>query len=97
MQQFTDDDQGHLGWLANYPAGFVVNVRRVAGPSYAVLHRATCHTIASARDDGAYTERAYRKVVASDLDSLRSFTRSIGRQDGSFSGVCGHCHPVRAQ
>lgn len=79
IQQFTDDDQGYLGWLANHPAGFVLNVRRVAGPSYAILHRAISHTIASARDDGAYTEPAYRKVVASDIDSLRSFARSIGR------------------
>ena len=45
MHKFSNDDEGYLGWLAANPDGFVVNVRQVAGPNYAVLHRATCRTI----------------------------------------------------
>ena len=96
MQQFSDDDYVYLGWLAANPDGFVVNVLRVAGPNYAVLHRATCRTIATGREVAAYTERGYRKAVATDLHDLRTFARSIGRIDGSFPSVCGHCNPASA-
>ncbi len=94
VREFADDDEGFHRWRADEPNGFVVNVRRVAGPSYAVLHRADCRTLSSLRDDGAYTGRGYRKVVASDIDELRAFSRSIGRSDGSFSRNCGHCNPL---
>lgn len=94
MREFSDDDEGYLGWLADHADGFVVNVERVPRPSYAILHRATCITISSMREDGAYTGRGYRKVVASDIDELRAFARSIGRFDGSFSKSCGHCVPL---
>jgi len=48
---------------------------------------------AKPRDDGAYTDRGYQKVVASDLSELRGFARRAGRADGSFSKACGHCQP----
>jgi hypothetical protein len=94
MFDFSDDDDGYLGWLRDSPTGFVLNVRRNPDSNYTVLHRATCATIARPRDDGAYTARGYRKVVASDVDELRSYTRSLGRPDGSFSVACGHCSPL---
>lgn len=94
MREFSDDDKGYLGWLADHADGFVVNVERVPRPGYVILHRAICTTISAMRDDGAYTGRGYRKVVASDLDELRAFARSIGRADGSFSKSCGHCGPL---
>lgn len=94
MLDFSDDDDGYMHWLRNNPNGFVLNVRQNPGASYTVLHRATCQFIAKPRDDGAYTARSYRKVVAGSIDELRSYTRSLGRVDGSFSGACGHCHPL---
>ena len=93
MKEFIDNDNGYMKWLAANPDGFVVNVRAAAGPSYAVLHRASCRFISAARDDRAYTGRGYRKVVANNLDDLRVYARSIGRWDGSFSSVCAHCSP----
>ena len=62
MLDFSDDDDGYLGWLRENPTGFVLNVRNNPGANYTVLHRATCQTIACPRDDGAYTARGYRKV-----------------------------------
>jgi hypothetical protein len=94
MRNFLDDDDGYLGWLNDNPAGFVLNVRRSPGPNYTVLHRATCQSIARSRDDGAYTARGYRKLVADNVDDLRRYTRSLGRSDGSFSVVCGNCSPL---
>lgn len=94
MQEFTEDDAGYLGWIVEHPDGFVVNVERTARPAYIILHRTTCRTISVDRANGAYTERGYRKVVADDLYELRAFAQSVGRPDGSFSKVCGHCNPL---
>lgn len=93
MQEFSDDDDGYARWIGDNPTGFVLNVRRNPGASYAMLHRATCQTIARSRDDGAYTGRGYRKVASGSVTDLRHYTRSLGRADGSFSGVCGLCDP----
>lgn len=94
MQELSDDDDGYIGWLKNNPDGFVLNVQRNPSARYTVLHRARCWTISTMREDGAYTARGYCKVVAVSVDELRSYTRSLGRADGSFSHVCGHCKPV---
>jgi len=91
--EFTDDDNGYMAWLAANPTGFVVNARAVAGPNYMVLHRASCRFISAPRDEGAYTGRGYHKVVSACLDDLRTYAKSIGRSDGSFSQTCGHCAP----
>lgn len=96
MHEFMDDDDGYAVWLKDHPSGFVLNVRRNPGAGYTVLHRAFCQTIAKPRDDGAYTGRGYRKVVANAVDELRSYTRSLGRTDGSFSAVCSKCDPLAA-
>ena len=94
MQQFSKDEAGYLNWIAENPDGFVLNIERSPRPEYLVLHRAICSSIARPRDDGAYTERGYQKVVASDLNELRGFARRVGRADGSFSKACGHCQPL---
>ena len=94
MAKFTDDDQGYLRWIMENPDGFVVNVGRGERPGYAVLHRASCSSILRDRENGAYTERGYKKVVSNDLSELRVYAKSIGRADGSFSKQCGRCQPV---
>ena len=93
MHEFMDNDDDYSDWLKDHPSGFVLNVRRNPGASYTVLHRALCQTIAKQRDHGAYTGRGYRKVVAKTVVELRSYTRSLGRTDGSFSAVCSKCDP----
>jgi len=73
MIRFSEDDAGYLAWIATHQDGFVLNVRRVSDPDYAVLHRATCHIIANdTQTPGAYTERQYRK----ERDPRRGFERS---------------------
>lgn len=94
MHDFSDDDDGYLCWIKDNPTGFVLNVRHNPGAAYTVLHRSACQSISRPRDDGAYTARNYRKVVAGTVDELRNYTRSLGRSDGSFSGACGHCDPL---
>ena len=94
MEKFLDDDLGYLRWLKDHPDGFVVNIERGERPGYAVLHRATCTSISRPREDGAYTERSYRKAVSENLDDLRCYTKSIGRTDGSLSKNCGRCQPL---
>jgi hypothetical protein len=94
MHEFTDDDHGYAVWIEENPTGLILNTRRNPGASYTVLHRACCQTISKPRDDGAYTGRGYRKVVATTIDELRSYTRSLGRTDGSFSAVCSKCEPL---
>jgi len=94
MHEFANDDQGYGRWISVNPNGFVLNVRSNPGPNYTVLHRADCRTIARTRDEGAYTGRGYHKVVGDTVDELRRYTRNLGRADGSFSGVCGHCNPL---
>lgn len=94
MKLFANDDAAYLRWIAENPEGFVLNVERLPRPAYLILHRATCTTIVKPRDDGAYTDRSYQKVVARDLNELRGYARRVGRPDGSFSKACGHCQPV---
>lgn len=94
MQKFTDDDEGYLRWIGAHPDGFVVNIERGERPGYAVLHRASCSSISRDRENGAYTERSYKKVVSDDLNALRAYAKSIGRTDGSFSKTCGLCQPA---
>ena len=93
MIEFREDDIGYLDWLDAHPSGFVLNVRRNPDPNYVVLHRADCGSITAARDHGAYTGRAYRKICALDVDELRSAAQREGRKDGSFSRRCGLCGP----
>lgn len=94
MQHFTNDDAGYLNWIAENPKGFVLNVERSPRPEYLILHRATCSTIAKLRENGAYTDRGYQKIVAIELTELQGYARQIGRPDGSFSKTCGHCGPA---
>lgn len=94
MEKFTDDDEGYLRWITNNPGGFVVNVERGERPGYAVLHRSSCSSISRVRENGAYTQRAYTKVVSDDLSNLRGYAKYIGRADGSFSKHCRNCQPT---
>lgn len=94
MNRFAKDDSAYFAWLAENPAGFVLNVRKTADPDYVVLHRAICPSISStAVDRGAYTGRGYRKWCASQADALRAAAKLEGRPDGSFSNRCGMCKP----
>ncbi len=84
---FEHDDEGYLGWVAEHPVGYVLNIRRRPSLSYAVLHRAKCrHISALGSALGAFTSRGYRKVCALYIDDLRAFVRSeLHCSAGTFS------------
>ncbi len=92
---FDSDDDAYQNWLAVNPRGYVVNARRNLSPTYMVLHTASCPTISiygGMSRKGGFTERAYIKVCAPDIDSLRSWLRKHGRLDGTFSKECSRCN-----
>ncbi|PVX82458.1 hypothetical protein [Paraburkholderia unamae] len=91
---FDNDDTAYLAWAQANPLGFVLNRYRVGtSTSYLVLHRATCNAVTKPRqsEPGEFTQRGYIKVCSTDLEELRTYARSVGRIDGSFSKVCKLC------
>jgi hypothetical protein len=96
MLEFRDDDIGYLAWTAAHPDGFVLNVRGAPDTNYIVLHRASCKSISNSNQEpGAFTGRAYRKIVSTSLADLHRGAQREGRSDGSFSKHCGRCQPLR--
>jgi hypothetical protein len=94
MIEFRDDEAGYLSWIASNPDGFVLNVRRTPDPDYVVLHRASCRSISTTREPGAYTCRGYRKICAADMHELRFAAGRDGAmarfQDGVGSAIRDH-------
>ena len=83
-------DEEYYQWCEANPDGFVINSPRRWPPSYMMLHRVGClHIATTHEEDGAFTQRAYTKICASDIDSLREWTRHHGRPNGDFSDECG--------
>lgn len=72
---FRGDDAAYLRWLAEHPAGYVVNAERNPKPSYLKLHRATCTWISGRGKPGAYTERDYIKACSPDLAALERWAK----------------------
>lgn len=62
MERFQDDDAGYERWLAGHPDLFVLNTARNPARNYLMLHRATCHTIASVPARGARWTGEYIKL-----------------------------------
>ncbi len=95
MKLFSKDDEAYLAWLAENPAGYVINVRAVHDTNYVVLHAAHCpHISRTLNPAGAFTSRSYRKICVSESDDLAAAARKLGRPDGSFSKRCQTCTPA---
>jgi hypothetical protein len=93
---FDGGDTQYQSWLREHYDGFVLNRRRGKSDSYLVLHRASCPMISTYNDmakPGGFTERNYIKVCSTKTEPLKEYARSIGRSDGSFSGMCSRCNP----
>lgn len=91
MRHFANDEAGYLAGLDRNPTGFVLNTRADVDLSYLVLHRAVCSAIRPGRNyvEGAFTERAYSKLVAADESELRTLFAKIGAC--SVSKRCSRC------
>jgi hypothetical protein len=63
---FKDDEAAYAIWLASHANGFVLNAHRNPGPSYLVLHRASCRTIGGNPTRGRSWTRDYIKLCSND-------------------------------
>lgn len=89
---FVDDDAGYLGWLSDWPEGFVVNTARRPEANYVVLHRATCGTISSKPARGSQWTKDYIKICSADLGALQEWARQA---TGGELRPCGSCRPLQ--
>ena len=93
--EFSNSDGAYQDWLENHPEGFVLTMLRSKPPDKMYLHRASCYKIKNYNRMarlGAFTERDYIKICATNLDSLRNWVRANGRPNGSFtSEFCYAC------
>jgi hypothetical protein len=89
MQIFIDDDDGYLRWLAEHPAGYVVNSYRRPCSTYLVLHRASCPHISTAARTN-WTTTGYIKICAAHRERLATWAR---QETGEGPKGCGVCKP----
>ena len=76
MQHFVDDDPSYLAWLAEHPAGYVINTNRRPSATNLVLHQATCRTISGPTRGSTFTGD-YTKASGNRAE-LDSFARDLG-------------------
>lgn len=96
MEIYRNNEDGYFEWIAANPEGFVLNARQSPGPSYLVIHSASCGHIsghASKYAQNAFTGRDYIKVCSIDIEELRAWARSLGAM--AFSAICKDCQPVK--
>src|SRR5208337_3911502 len=89
FQQFVNDDDGYLLWLAQNPDGFVVNSNRVPVSSYLILHRASCKWINTSTRTN-WTTTGYIKTCSNDLTALTEWAE---REVGGSLKHCQSCQP----
>lgn len=90
---FDDDDKHYLSFLQAevHLQGFILNTTRKKS-SYAVLHKASCHTIQGVPTAGQrWTTGDYCKVWAESLDELQEWVIK-GLPGGAR--LCGTCKPM---
>ena len=93
FQQFVNDDDGYLNWLAQNPDGFVVNSNRVPVGSYLIQHRASCKWINAATRTN-WTTTGYIKTCSNDLTALAGWAE---REIGGSLKPCKSCQPNAAR
>jgi Putative DNA-binding domain len=91
VEHFVDDDSAYLRWVADHPAGYVINADRSPSTALLMLHRADCHTITGVPAQGSTFTRDYSKVCGS-REELEAFAADLG---GSVK-PCGICMAQRA-
>ena len=85
-----DDDRAYEAWLDVHPLGFVINVGRPARPSYLILHRSSCHTIAGIPTNGRSWTADTTKV---GCDTKADAIQWCQSQFGTEPSTCGTCSP----
>lgn len=88
--QFINDDKGYLRWLAENPAGYVVNSFRTPTSNYLKLHRASCKHVNTGIENN-WTTTGYIKTCSTDPAALDGW--AVGAT-GSGVSPCGICKPA---
>ena len=97
IEEFRDDDDGYLDWVAANPGGHVINIQRSLNPSDARVHRACCGLVTGNHTSGRTWTGQHIKVCAVDLRELDAWAtdhggverRAVGRSDSSHPGLPG--------
>jgi hypothetical protein len=90
MQCFKDQDREYLQWRWANPKGFIVNCARNPGPSYLLLHRVSCPTLAKLSSKAKCWTKDYIKVCSLDRTELERWARDKIR--GTLK-PCQFCNP----
>jgi hypothetical protein len=89
LRHFVNDDPAYVGWLAEYPHGFVVNSHESPDTRYLLLHRATCDWINSP-GRANWTTNGYMKTCSDDVAALAAWA---ARSAGGIPRPCRSCNP----
>jgi hypothetical protein len=92
VEEFRDNDDGYLNWVAANPGGFVINIQRGLNPSDARLHRSACYTISGRKQRPGGWTGPYIKLCSTDLAELERWASEHAR--GPIT-PCGTCQPPR--
>ncbi|NIR02228.1 MAG: hypothetical protein GTN78_18870 [Gemmatimonadales bacterium] len=90
VQQFVDDEDGYLKWLAANPGGFVINSYRRPRANYLMLHQATCSTVSGDPAKGRLWTSGYSKTCAATREQLERWAE---REVGGRAILCERCRP----
>ena len=89
VEQFINDDDAYLAWLAKHPSGYVVNSNREPDASYLVLHRASCETINTGSRNN-WTTTGFIKTCSDDVAALEAWAWQAA---SGHLRPCGSCNP----
>lgn len=89
--EYRDDDAGYLRWLAEHPAGYVINIQHSYNGSDARLHSAACAEITGRKYPGKALTASYVKRCAADLHDLLQWASATVPAEVS---PCGSCRPT---
>lgn len=92
VNEFRDDDDGYMAWLAAHPVGYVINIARSHSASTARVHHAGCRTISGTNPRGGTWTGPYIKVCSEHRDELEQWAMKHARAQ---IPLCGTCHPAR--
>ena len=91
LNEFRNNDEGYLAWIAAHPDGYVINILRGLNARTARMHRARCRTISDRPPRGGPWTGPYIKVCADELTQL---DRWSDEYVGHAIARCGICQPL---
>ena len=88
MVIFIKEEEEYLAWVANNPAGYIVNIDKPKNtPHYPMVHRTT-HKSMSSETRTNYTTGRYFKVCSNDLSELQAWSERIYQKTLTICQSC---------